>query len=406
MENGFESSAGNSELLAGKVVNGQIKRDIGLYGYIKETDVERHRHFDVTRAETIADKMSSDSSRNEIINRTYDSTLNATTTEAFENLQGAIFSKYSLYDKEMDDKAAIRDYVQSGLERDIRELSYEYKMADSYDKKKKSKSSNKRLEKRKKAWEAHKEATLATGTSAAAMFNYNTRMNIGDVERKALYEYTKPALVAKQKALVAMKDADAYDIENNIKMARNGKKRAIDMGDGTTKFFQKLAKIRSDAKSYDYSVAIGMDYSNITGYIPKGEKKRFDLQKAKHLDNVEKSRIALEKDLDSVSERIPDLLQALNPNFLVEDIKPLIPAYVNSKDYEAKRKLVDIIMSEPAIVRCIRRDLKTDTLPTSFNATAQNILNAFLAVCNSTNESSIEAPEAGAAVSEQNQENN
>lgn len=323
------------------------------------------------------DTMSRKESRTTAINSLYDN-ISAEMTAMLSRDEVGLYKKGAMdedmYEGEKKDKLRIENYSQDGILQSVNELTYESTMATKCEQRNSTKSSRKRKEKREKALQKHKEAVMAVSSLAFERFRMLGGIGgisgdtsiIRESEKAIIYEDFKASQTAKMKMIEAIRDADKYDYENNIKMRRIDNKRVIDMGKGTSDFFVSLARLRTRIKCEELRVVASKDYDRLSELLPQEQRRRYDAKEAKFQAAHKNERKGMEEDLGVAIMRVPDLICALNPGedkaSLLELAKKVI---ANPDGFHLKAAIVNKIMTNPGIASCIRKDMSGTQVPSS-----------------------------------------
>lgn len=374
-----------------------IQKEMGKYGYEREiSDKQRQAQIGYNvGGERYADfdKMKLHDSRLESVKTVYygldlkmeNLFRRANQLEIRAKFKDAVNGE-AFYQDQKKDIDKVENYSQVGIFNHINELAYEYKAAQKCEQRNSTKDSRKRVEKRRKALSKHKAAVMASADAAFVRFEKlglaisgigdNTDL-ISENNKKDAYESLEKTLTAKQELISSIKDAEDYDTENNIKMKRVGKKRVIDLGKGTTEYFQKLSKIRTAIKVYDISVKMNSDYASFGDLVPQNYRRRFDQKSTKINQDTHAKKEKIISDINGIADRIPDLICALKPYADKAELIGLIAQFKTSDAEGAKMEFVNTIMAAPQILACIRKDMRNHAVPTDFALLADTLTVSF-----------------------------
>lgn len=377
------------------ITESKVLGEESTYGYAKEIREKQLQNRIGGEGYEDFDKMKTLASRTEAVEAVYYG-LDEKMKNLFNSAnQSEILSKFKdsverkeLYQGQNKEIERVEKYSLTGIFDHVNELSYEYRAAEKCKQRNSTKHSRKRVEKRKKALAMHKAAVMANADAAYVRFeklglvtsgigqNGDTSM-ISENNKKDAYESFERSFSAKQELISSVKDAEDYDTENNLKMKRVGKKRVIDMGRGTTEFFQKLAKIRTDMKVYDISKGLFADYTSFTELVPQNIKRRFEQKSTRANEDQRRKNEKILSDINSIADRIPDLICALKQDADEAMLKGLVAQFKTSDAEFDKKELVNTIMTAPQILACIRKDMSDAAVPTDFVGLADTLINSF-----------------------------
>lgn len=367
----------------------------GTWGFAEEKQqIKENRYDDPSRKNPLYDEYNTSQKREEKLNTIY-----AKLNERFSGGDDAILSvnayknvttNAELYENERRDISTFEKYSQTGLLANIREVSYENKKAIERQANHNTKHTRKRVEKRRQVMEKHRAAVLATSEMTFDHFMRNAYLDIKEADKKAMLELSQDGLNGIKQFRDALKDAEDYETEHNIKMLRVGKKRAIDMGDGTTKFFQNLCRIRTGYTTFKIEELIMQDYLNIINNAPQSELSR--LQKKSNSKGVQmkNKRKKLNSDINAIASQIPALIQALNPNESLRSLKNFVRGFKANTDTDKKLTFVNMILNSSVISMSIRKDIHTQPGEADKISAANMFKDMFLEIARNEAEHSVD----------------
>lgn len=257
----------------------------------------------------------------------------------------------------------IEKYSQTGILNNLREITFERSMAQKCEAKDSTKHTRRRKAKREKVFEKQKAALLAAADMSNKLY-HNAKLEDNDEDNNYKIETTRKYAIAKRDAqqdyIDAMVEADKYDYENNIKMARTEDgSRVIDMGNGTSDYFASLFKLSSEYKIEEARQTLAYDYTRVTECLTGKEADR-NRDKAKEFkDTEDRMKKKLNNDANKCFDRLPDLLIALNPDLRAreEEIRGKVDNFKN-KSLESKITIVNNIIHNPFIMATFRKDMR------------------------------------------------
>ncbi len=356
------------------------KKEAGRYGHVREIEDVRQRINGIAGKEYLFDD-NSDFSKVKTHDKR-EAEVNKVFTKAAEEMDGHLkFNSENIYDKvkialtrgklaETDRQVEfIEKYSETGVLDDLQEVTFERSMAQKCEKADSTKHTRRRKAKREKAFEKQKAALLAAAEMSNKLY-HNAKLDerdeqyeqdgAGDYIMKSTKKYALAKRDAQQNYIDAMIEADEYDYENNIKMARTEDgKRVIDMGNGTSDYFASLFKLSSDYKIKNAKKTLVADYINLKNYMSGKEADRIERKGKEFIENDERMKEKLNNDANKCIDRLPDLLIALNPELEVRknEIRSKVDDLKN-KALESKISLVQNIIHNPYIMATFRKDMR------------------------------------------------
>lgn len=294
-----------------------------------------------------------------------------------------VYQNKEVYDGESAEYKLVQNYSQESILDDAKEVVFERNLSRECDIKNSTKDTRKRRDKRQKAYEKHKKAVEEAATAAFKLQNYSKLGNevLDDDMKKAIFKNFDKSMKAKQEYISAFREAEEYDTNNNIKMRRVNNKRVLDLGDGTTKFFQTLSSVRTEGKVLSYEHLVhGELTSEFQNMIPDNEKARIEA-KANALHQKEHGLgNQLGSAINRVAEKFPILIcQLLGSDDELEALRAHVKEFKKGGGLE-KASFANTIMTDPTIVACIRIDMHMDVTDAEKKACGLKLKEKFLAI--------------------------
>lgn len=356
-----------------KIVD-ETKRAVGLYGHVEEIqEVERRLDglggkSNILEGKTDFLKVKDYAGRKEEVDKVFKSA----TDEMDELLK---FDAQTINDKvrialergklENTDKQVtfIEKYSQIGVLDNLQLVTFERTMAQKCDAKDSTKHTRRRKAKREKVFEKQKEALSAAAEMSNKLFQNKKLGEYGQVDEdtnESTKKYASAKYEAQMNYIDAMMEADKYDYENNIKMARTRDgRRVIDMGNGTSDYFASLYKLTSDNRIYDAENVVAADGTQLRNYLSGEEAVRLDKKTQALLDRHNRLKDSLTNDAKKCVDRLPDLFIALDSGLEPKrsELREKVEA-LKDKGAATIIGLVQHIIADPYIMATFRKDLR------------------------------------------------
>lgn len=293
------------------------------------------------------------------------------------------YQNKEVYDGENAEYNLVQKYSQEHILDDAKEVVFERNLSRECAIKNSTKDTRKRRDKRQKAYEKHKKAVEEAATAAFKLQDYR---KLGDEVldedmKKAIFKNFDKSMKAKQEYISAFREAEEYDTANNIKMRRVNNKRVLDLGDGTTKFFQTLSSMRTDLKVFSYEHLVHAELtSGFKDMIPDNEKARMEAKTNALLQKEYGLEDQLGSAINRVAEKFPILIcQLLGSDDELEALKAHVKEFKKGGGLD-KAWFVNTIMTDPTIVACIRMDMHMDVTDAEKKASGLILKEKFLAI--------------------------
>ena len=293
------------------------------------------------------------------------------------------YQNKEVYDGEFAEYNLVQKYSQEHILDDAKEVVFERNLSRECAIKNSTKDTRKRRDKRQKAYEKHKKAVEEAATAAFKLQNYRKLGDevLDDDMKKAIFKNFDKSMKAKQEYISALREAEEYDTNNNIKMRRVNNKRVLDLGDGTTKFFQTLSSVRTESKVLAYEHLVHAELtSGFKDMIPDNEKARMEAKTNALLQKEYGLEDQLGSEINRVAEKFPILIcQLLGSDDELEALRAHVKEFKKGKGLE-KASFVNTIMTDPTIVACIRIDMHMDVTDAEKKASGLILKEKFLAI--------------------------
>lgn len=356
-----------------KIVD-ETKRAVGLYGHVEEIrEVERRLDglggkSNILEGKTDFLKVKDYAGRKEEVDKVF-----VSATDEMDKLLK--FDAQTINDKvrialergklENTDKQVtfIEKYSQIGVLDNLQLVTFERTMAQKCDAKDSTKHTRRRKAKREKVFEKQKEALSAAAEMSNKLFQNKKLGEYGQVDEdtnESTKKYASAKYEAQMNYIDAMMEADKYDYENNIKMARTRDgRRVIDMGNGTSDYFASLYKLTSDNRIYDAENVVAADGTQLRNYLSGEEAVRLDKKTQALLDRHNRLKDSLTNDAKKCVDRLPDLFIALDSGLEPRrsELREKVEA-LKDKGAATIIGLVQHIIADPYIMATFRKDLR------------------------------------------------
>lgn len=349
-------------------------KQVGRYGHVEEIKDVKKQLNGVARSQTLFaansdfSKVEKHDQRKVAVDTVFETASNEMDTK-WASEPGNIYDKVevAVTRGKMTDTDAqvtfIEKYSQTDILDNLQEVTFERSMAQKCEAKDSTKHTRRRKAKREKVFEKQKAALLAAADMSNKLYR-NAKLDNNDEDEDYKKRTTRKYAIAKRDAqqeyIDAMVEADKYDYENNIKMARTEDgRRVIDMGNGTSDYFASLFKLSSDYKIEKARATIIVDYTHLKSYVPNKEADRIDRKGKEFIENGERMKEKLNNDANKCFDRLPDLLIALNSDLRAreEEIRAKVDNFKN-KDLDTKINMVNKIIHNPYIMATFRKDMR------------------------------------------------
>ena len=293
------------------------------------------------------------------------------------------YQNKEVYDGESAEYNLVQKYSQEHILDDAKEVVFERNLSRECAIKNSTKDTRKRRDKRQKAYEKHKKAVEEAATAAFKLQNYSKLGDevLDDDMKKAIFKNFDKSMKAKQEYISALREAEEFDTNNNIKMRRVNNKRVLDLGDGTTKFFQTLSSVRTESKVFLYEQLVhGELTSGFQAMIPDNEKARMEAKKNALHQKEHGLGNQMGSAINRVAEKFPILIcQLLGSDDELEALRAHVKEFKKGEGLE-KASFVNTIMTDPTIVACIRIDMHMDVTDAEKKASGLILKEKFLAI--------------------------